>query len=190
MNKKIELTKPIIKFFEMEAALKVVQDAPGFKFSLLVSMNVDTMTEKLDKIRKKSEKSEALEEILKKQEELRQTFTFDADGKQKTQPVQGQDGQMVDYPVVLDNKVDELNVAIVEFWKDEENDKAKTDYEKQMQEYLELIQKDEMTFELLTIPQESVPVEFFEDKENIEILKPFVKYCRELLEVEVEEVKE
>ena len=180
MEKKI--TKKAIDFFSMEAAIKAVTDAPGFKFQILLAKNEKVLKSELEIIREKSKACEEFEEAQKGAEEIRKKFSDkNDDGTPKiiTEMNNGRPIQKYDIP---ESKLEELKTEFEKYWDEDLTKEAREKQQKIYEDYNTYITTEDLTLNLFTIPMECVPEEYFAKEEHKDKLKEFVNACFELIE--------
>lgn len=176
------LTKKAIDFFNIEAAMNGVSNAPGFKFQILIAKNTKVLKDELDIIREKSKICPEFEAVQEKTKELQKSFANkEKNGEPKiiSEHINGRMSQRYD---VSEEKLPELEKAFAEFWELEENKIAREKQEQIYRDYEEYLKNEDITLRLFTIPSSCAPEEFFIKEENMEKLQYFVNTCFELID--------
>jgi len=176
----VVLTKKAIKFFEMEAGLKTVSNAPGFKFSILLEHNLKTLKDKLDIIRDKSKYCEEFEKALKETEKIREKYVNKNKDGQPIIVNKSVDGEMRQAYDIPEEKITKLNKALEDFWEKEENKTVREKQNQIFEDYSKFIEEEDLTVTLYAIPESVVPSEYFNDPANIPALKRFTATCLDL----------
>lgn len=179
---KKELTKKVIDFFNIEAALNAVSNAPGFKFQVILALNQKVIKETLDVIKEKAKNTPEFEEITKLADEIKKRYAKkDKDGN----PIiiaDNMNGRLVHKYDISDESLKKFEKELEKFWKEEKNNKIKEDQEKIFKDYEEYVTKEMLTVTLITFPESAIPNEYFSKPENAEQLHYFTNACLDLFE--------
>lgn len=179
---KKELTKKVIDFFNIEAALNVVANAPGFKFQMILALNQKVIKETLDAIREKAKNTSEFEEVMRLANEIQRKFAKkDKDGN----PIiitETRDDRTIQRYDISDDDLTNFNEEFATFWTDKKNLKAKEDQDAVFKEYDEYIQNNDLTVSLNIFPESSIPNDYFDLFDHVIELRYFINTCSELFE--------
>ena len=178
---KVKINKSIVELFELEALLMKLDKAPSFRFQIVLAKNLKTISEETNLIREKGKMPDDLKTILNKENDVKAGFANkDDDGLPST--VESMDGdRMVKNYDIPEEKHEELEVALKEFWAKDGNKEAREAATKLLEDYMKYVNTERIDLELHVFPSEDSIGSYFVD--NLELLRHFANIAEEIIDL-------
>lgn len=171
----VKVAGSFLKLFNIEYGIKGIANTPGMRVQVISAKNLKIIAQELDPIREKIKYSEEFQEILNKSETVKQSYATKDEAGEATLTA-----DKTAY-IVSDDNLEPLKIALQDFWKEEENAKAKDERDALEKEYEGFINNEECEVTLYAYPEECLPEEFLSKEENLEVTRIFVQTCTDLI---------